>query len=78
MRLAQGLGVADVVEHEGLRERYGRIAFDGELGHAPTRRAEPALSQSSTVSPGSGVRISTPGASSRNSAGVPVSTGKVP
>ena len=41
--------------------RQLELALDRDLGHALPGRAEPALSHSSTVSPGSGVISSTPG-----------------
>ena len=78
MRLAQGRLVVHGVEHERVLERHGRVALDRELGHAEPPVAEPALSHSSTLPPGSISAISTPGASLRSSAGVPWSSGNVP
>jgi hypothetical protein len=63
---AQALEVGDVVEDERLAERERGIAFDDDLGDAPTGRSEPALPHSSMVSPGAGARISTPEASARS------------
>ena len=77
MRLAQ-LRVVELVEHERLGRELD-LTLDGELRHLLARRAEPALSQTSTVSPGSIATISTPdGASSRSWSGVPARIGNVP
>ena len=75
----QPLFVRHVLEHERVVDRDVRIAFHRELGNALPGRAEPALpDHSSIVSPGCGSRISTPEASSRSFAGVPVRSGNVP
>src|SRR6187551_1944766 len=79
VRLLETAHVLHPVEDEGVVERDVVLALDGDLRHAPPRGAEPALPHSSTDSPGSGVRISTPlGACSLSWSGVPVSSGKVP
>ena len=75
MRVAEAC-VVEIVEDERTREI--ERAFERELRYSPSRRSEPALPHSSIVSPGSGEITSTPGASSRSSAGVPARIGKVP
>ena len=42
VRVPEPGDVVDAVEHERILERDGRIALDGDLGHLPARRSEPA------------------------------------
>src|SRR5262249_33433165 len=74
----QRVRVVDGVEDERLLDRHGRVALDGDGGHAPARCAEPAFLHSWTVSPGWIRATSTPGASSASSSGRPTSAGNVP
>src|SRR5262245_17638488 len=56
-----------------------QLALDCDLRHLAPGRAEPALSHSSMLPPGSTSTMSTPaGASSRKASGVPVSSSNVP
>ena len=71
------LGVVELLEDEWLGRELD-LSLEGELRHLLSSRAEPALPQTSIVSPGSGERISTSGASSRSSSGVPARIGNVP
>ena len=77
VRDAQLLEVLERVDDE----RVGHVdrPLERDRRHAPPGRAEPALSHSSTVSPGAGTSSSIPsGSRGRNASGVPVSSGNVP
>src|SRR5439155_19363586 len=65
----------DRIQYERLPEI--ELALERDLGHAPSRRSEPALSHSSTVSPGS-MRSTWDLVSFASASGVPVSSGNVP
>ena len=67
--------VVDRVEHEGVAEL--ELAVERDLRDPPAGRSEPALSHSSTVSPGP-MFSTTALVSAASSAGVPVSSGNVP
>ncbi len=86
--LVQDRVVADLAQHErvdllvidpdsALGNDLEILALDRDLGDADPGRSEPPFSHNSTVSPGSGARISTSGACRLSSSGRPVWSGNV-
>ena len=76
--LVEGLPERAVVELvEDQRPVCVELAVDRDLRDRPAGRAEPALSQTSTVSPGS-ITSSSTSVSFASSSGLPVRSGNVP